>query len=326
MASQARLPGSIRSLERPYNYVSQALAAASYPLQGIYYFLRHPAFYPLFLGRLLPLSIISTLVYMILFIFTFLPQFAFLAIFHGRAAWLNAVVLVLGEGLVIIQGLFEGFFVDECRVDVFDVRHPSTVSFIPSRERCAARRRPGNCRSRILANPAQATLINEDLEHLVAPHRVLFPDAPNSVKKLGKPTSAAVYQPWSLIQIVELLVCLPLNLIPYFGTPAFLIITGARLGTFAHYRWFELRGLNKKERKLAIRNRSWEYTWFGTIAMILELIPILSFFFLVTSTAGSALWAAKLEQQVRLSPEAPGEVPEQDPDEPPPPPYVDNPV
>lgn len=280
----------MRSLERPYNYVSRALTAASYPLRGIYYFLRHPAFYPLFLGRLLPLSIISTLVYMILFVFTFLPQLAFLAIFQGRGAWLNAVVLVLGEGLVIIQGLFEGFFVDECRVDVFD-----------------------------------ATLINEDLEGLVAPHRLLFPDAPNSVKKLGKPTSAAVYQPWSLIQIIELIICLPLNFIPYVGTPAFIIITGARLGTFAHYRWFELRGLDKRERKVAIRNRSWDYTWFGTVAMILGLIPVLSFFFLVTSTAGSALWAAKLERQMRRPPATSGEAPEPHPDEPPPP-YVDNPV
>ncbi|KAJ2986821.1 hypothetical protein NUW58_g4848 [Xylaria curta] len=275
MASDARLPAPMRSLEHPYNYVSRALVASSYPLRGIYYFLRHPAFYPLFLGRLLPLSILSALVYTILFVFTFLPQFAFLAIFHGRAAWLNAVVLVLGEGLVIIQALFEGFFVDEARVDVFD-----------------------------------ATLINEHLESLVAPHRLLFLDAPNSVKKLGKPTSAAVYQPWSLIQIVELIFCLPLNLIPYFGTPAFIIITGARLGTFAHYRWFELRGLNKKERKLAIRIRSWDYTWFGTVAMILGLIPILSFFFLLTSTAGSALWAVKLEQRVRMPPEALEDTPE----------------
>jgi hypothetical protein len=65
----------------------------------------------------------SFLVYFVLFTFTFLPQYAFLAIFHGWGAWVNAVVLVLGEGLVIIQGLFEGFFVDECRVDVFDVSH-----------------------------------------------------------------------------------------------------------------------------------------------------------------------------------------------------------
>ncbi|KAI1267076.1 hypothetical protein F5Y18DRAFT_381458 [Xylariaceae sp. FL1019] len=293
MASDVRTPLlPIRSLEGPSSYISRGLVAASYPLRGIYYFLRHPAYYPLFLGRLLPLSLISVLVYFILFTFTFLPQFAFLAIFHGRAAWFNAIVLVLGEGLVIIQGLFEGFFVDECRVDIFD-----------------------------------ATLINEDCENLVAWHRLLQPDEPNPVKKLGKPTSAAVYQPWSLIQIVELIVFLPLNLIPYVGTPAFIIITGARLGTFAHYRWFELRGLNKKERKQAINARYWEYTWFGTVAMILELIPILSFFFLLTSTAGSAIWAAKLEKLARVTPDAPTQPvdhgPEHDHDDPPPP-YVDS--
>ncbi|CAJ2508520.1 Uu.00g135460.m01.CDS01 [Anthostomella pinea] len=294
MPTENRLPRPMRPLQRLYNYLSRGFVAASYPLRGIYYFLRHPAFYPLFVGRLLPLSIISTLVYTILFTFTFLPQYAFLALFHGWAVWLNAVVLVLGEGLVIIQGLFEGFFVDECRVDIFD-----------------------------------ATLLNEHLEDLVAPHRLLFPDAPNSVKKLGKPTTAAAYQPWSLIQIVELIFFLPLNLIPYVGTPAFILITGARLGTFAHYRWFELRGLTKKEQKQEIRTRMWEYTWFGTVAMLLQLVPILSFFFLLTSTAGSALWTVKLEKQMRAPTAAPGEeaaeTPEIHPDGPPPP-YVDYPV
>lgn len=106
---------------RPVSYVRRASRAASYPLRGIWYFSRRREFWPLFLARLLPLSLISLVVYFILFAFTFLPQFAFLAIFHGWGAWVNAVVLVLGEGLIIIQGLFEGFFVDECRVDVFDV-------------------------------------------------------------------------------------------------------------------------------------------------------------------------------------------------------------
>ncbi|KAI1082589.1 hypothetical protein F5B20DRAFT_508128 [Whalleya microplaca] len=298
MASENRLPPPIRPLERPYNYVSRALIAASYPLRGIYYFLRHPAFYPLFLSRLLPLSLLSFLVYMLLFTFAFLPQWAFLAIFHGRAAWFNAVVLVLGEGLVIVQGLFEGFFVDECRVDVFD-----------------------------------ATLIKEGFSDIVAPHRILFPDAPNCVKMLGKPTSPAVYQPWSLIQIVELIIFLPLNLIPYVGTPAFIIITGARLGTFAHYRWFDMRGLTKKERKKEIRGRMWDYTWFGTIAMVLELVPILSFLFLLTSTSGAALWTVKMERQERGLQAPPsaavaaaaGDAQEHDPDEAPPP-YEDNPI
>jgi hypothetical protein len=103
-------------------YLQRAGVAASYPIRGIWYFLRHREFWPIFVGRILPLSLISLLVYFILFTFAFLPQVAFLAIFHGKAAWFNATVLVLGEGLVIVQALFEGFFVDECRVDVFDVR------------------------------------------------------------------------------------------------------------------------------------------------------------------------------------------------------------
>ena len=133
-----RLPDSRRqpphALVRPILYLKRAGVAASFPLRGIWYFLRHREFWPLFFRRLVPLSLLSFLVYLILFTFAFLPQLAFLAIFHGRGAWLNAIVLVLGEGLVITQGLFEGFFVDESRVDVFD------VSILPALMPCTPER------------------------------------------------------------------------------------------------------------------------------------------------------------------------------------------
>lgn len=261
---RSRAQAVLQPAQRPLGYISRALRAAAYPIWGIYYFVRHPEFYPLFAARLIPLSIMSFLVYLILFTFAFLPQFAFLAIFHGWAAWFNAVVLVLGEGLVIIQALFEGFFVDESRVDVFD-----------------------------------ATLINHGLVDLIAPHRLLFVDAPNSVKMLGKPMTAAAYSPWSFTQIIELIVFLPLNLVPIVGVPAFIMITGTRLGKLCHYRWYQLRGLDRRQRKEENSTRTWEYVWFGTVAMILELIPVLSLFFLLTSTAGSALWVARLESERR---------------------------
>jgi hypothetical protein len=121
LSDSAALLRPVRGLA---SYTTRALRSAAYPIRGIWYFLRHPEFYPLFVSRLLPLSIISFLVYFILFAFAFLPQFLFLLIFHGRTgALINTTVLVLGEGLVVIQGLFEGFFVDECRVDIFDVSH-----------------------------------------------------------------------------------------------------------------------------------------------------------------------------------------------------------
>ncbi|KAM7218070.1 outer spore wall protein RRT8 [Rhypophila decipiens] len=266
-----RLAPVRRVFSRPINDVSRALRAASYPLRGIWYFLRRPEFYPLFAGRLLPLSIISFLVYVLLFTFTFPLQLAFLAIFHGWAgAIINTTILVLGEGLVIIQALFEGFFVDEARVDVFD-----------------------------------ATLIDKGYLDLLVRQRVIFLDAPNPVKMLGKPTRRAEYQPWSLVQIVEMIFFLPLNLIPVVGVPAFIMITGTRLGKLSHHRWFTLKGMTKKEIKRELNLRSWEYVWFGTVAMVLNLIPILSFFFLLTSAAGAALWVAKIQDETRPVPEPP---------------------
>jgi hypothetical protein len=108
----------------------------------------------------------------------------------------------------------------------------------------------------------QATLIREGLIDLVAPSRILDHDAPNEVKMLGKPTSSAVYSPFSFRQIIEFIFFLPLNFIPIVGTPAFLILTGARAGPFHHWRYFKLRGLTKKERSAEIRTRMWKYTWY----------------------------------------------------------------
>jgi hypothetical protein len=69
--------------------------------------------------------ILSAIILPLLFIFTYLPQVAFLYVFHGRLAWFNAAVLVLGEGAAMVALVFEAFFVDETLVNVFDaVRRP----------------------------------------------------------------------------------------------------------------------------------------------------------------------------------------------------------
>lgn len=121
---RASIAGRIKN-SRFVDYVWRAFRSAAYPIQGIWYFSKQGKFWPLWAGRLLPLSLVSLTVYLILFLFAYLPQVAFLAIWQGRGAWFSAAILTLGEGLVLIQALFEGFFVDEARVDVFDVSSPS---------------------------------------------------------------------------------------------------------------------------------------------------------------------------------------------------------
>ena len=245
-------------------------------LQGIGYFLLNPFLHPLLRARLLPCLLLSLLVYSQLFLWTYLPQVAFLALFHGAAlCWLNGAFLVLGEGAVVVALLFEAFLADETQVDVFD-----------------------------------AVLVQEGLEDLVSKGRVLRAATEgsdnNARERLGKPLGSAVYAPFSLRQLLEFGLLLPLNLIPVAGTPAFLLMTGWRAGPFHHWRYFRLLGLTRQERREAIRRRQLRYTWFGTSALVLQLVPGLSMFFLMSTAAGAALWVVELEEAKRLRERRPG--------------------
>lgn len=47
--------------------------------------------------------------------------------------------------------------------------------------------------------------------------------------------------------------------------------------------------------------RSWaDHCRFGTVSLLLQLVPVLNMLFLLTTACGSALWVAKLERQQRL--------------------------
>lgn len=167
--------------------------------------------------------------------------------------------------------LFEAFFVDETLVDVFD-----------------------------------AVLIARGDEDLVAPYRTL--EVPNfqgldgqtvtrnPVQRLGQPLVTAVYSPFSFRQIFEFVIFLPLNLIPVVGPIFFLVLTGYRAGPLQHHRYFAFLNFTKKEKKAFIRQRRLRYTLFGTMALLLQLVPIASMFFLLTTAAGSALWASDMER------------------------------
>ncbi|EOA84986.1 hypothetical protein ACJQWK_06744 [Exserohilum turcicum] len=240
--------------------------AAIYLLKGVVFFLAHPFLYPLLRARLLPAFLLSLFVLVTLFFWTLLPQVLFLKLFHpAGSAWVNAVFLVLGEGAAVVALLFESFFVDESQVDVFD-----------------------------------AVLVYKGYEDLVRQYRPLSEDAMNNpVRRLGKPTRSSVYAPFSFRQIAEFVLLLPVNLIPYIGVPMFLFLTGYRAGPLQHWRYFQLLGYDRKQRNAAIKRRRWQYTWYGTAYLFLQLVPPFSMFFLLTAPASSALWAADLERERR---------------------------
>lgn len=214
----------------------------------------------------MPLALLSLCITTLLFITIYLPQVALLALFHsGGSAWVNGTFLVLSEANLIIAIFFEAFFADSTQVDMFD-----------------------------------AVLISKGHSDLVKQKRPVNADEPDPVKSLGPREKGAEYAPFSFRQIFEFVILLPLNFVPFVGVPLFLLATGYRAGPLLQYRYHALKGLNKKQKRdfISTKSRRWQYTWFGTAALVLQLIPVLSLLFLLTTAAGSALWAADMEAEM----------------------------
>lgn len=238
-----------------------------YPLKGIWYFSTHRYLWPLLRGRLIPMTVLATFVLVILFLVAYLPVVVFLSLFHYRgSALVNGAFFVLEVGSLLIALLFEALLVDHIQVDIFD-----------------------------------AVMVAEGYEHLVKNRRLVSDDIDESdpVKRLGPRDKGATFAPFSVRQIVELIILLPLTFIPFAGVPLFLILTGYRAGPLMGWRYFQLQQWQKKQINQFIKTKKsrFEYMWFGFVHLILQLIPIMSMFFLLTSAAGSALWAVHLEQE-----------------------------
>lgn len=106
-----------------------------------------------------------------------------------------------------------------------------------------------------------------------------------------------------LIQIVLLIVTLPFNAIPIAGTFLFCLLNGIFLGWERQLRYhLEIKKWKFKESWENLKSDWHKYAEFGTIAMFLQLIPIVNFVFLFTNVLGAALWSvddyfATLSQQ-----------------------------
>lgn len=244
-----------------------------YPLKGVWYFVTHRNLWPLLRGRLIPLTVLSTCILVLLFLVAYLPIVAFLALFHySGSAWVNGTFFLLEIGSLVIALLFEALLVDYIQVDIFD-----------------------------------AVVVAEGYEHLVKNRRPISDDINQSdpLTRLGPRDKGAAFAPFSLRQILEIILFLPLTFIPFAGVPLFLLLTGYRAGPLLNWRYFQLKNFAKKQRQQYIKTkrRRWEYMWFGTVHLLLQLIPILSMFFLLTTAAGSALWSVHVEEEASASEE-----------------------
>ncbi|KAJ7168068.1 hypothetical protein C8R43DRAFT_1157545 [Mycena crocata] len=229
-----------------------------YPFQGILYFVSHASLYRSIFPVILKTLLTALGVTAALFMFTYLPQVAFCAVFSGPFAFATAALLVLGEAYAIIMFLSKAFFLGHAQDQLFNaVFRQQGVNLVYVEQK-------GKSRSFLQS---------------------IF-------KGLSKPLGR-----FSKEGLLRYIVSLPLNLVPMVGTVLFLLYNGAKAGPTFHARYFQAKGLSPTSRQAFVDKRKGAYTAFGAATLGLNLVPVVGPIFSLTSTVGAALWACEIEKK-----------------------------
>jgi len=229
------------------------------------YFISHRPLWAPLSRKLIPALTMGLGIFGSMFLFTYLPQAAVMAIFNGPLAALSTALLVLSESSTIFMVAAKSLLVEDGLIDTFDGT---------------------------LVSKGQTGLVNKDRP---------VKSGSNPIARLGK-LATKPFQKFTPTAIVRYFMYLPLNFIPVIGTVLFVMAQGKRAGPGAHARYFQLKGMDKGKREEWVEKRQGAYTAFGTVATLLEMIPVAGIFFAFTNVTGAALWAADLEQSEGTSP------------------------
>ncbi|EHK44399.1 hypothetical protein TRIATDRAFT_300629 [Trichoderma atroviride IMI 206040] len=231
-----------------------------YPIKGIFYFIAHRSLWKPLLDRIVPYGALTASVIGAMFVITYLPQLAVMALFNGPLAVYTTVLLTLNESSIIIHMISRTWLLQESLMDTFD-----------------------------------GTMVARNATAVVQQGREVHAGS-DPMKKLGKVFKKR-FEKLSLTEMIRYVMYLPLNFIPLVGTAAFIFLHGKHRGNIVHSRYFQLKNWSDLQRKQWIDTHSGAYASFGVVATLLEMIPVVSVFFSYTNTVGAALWAADIESQ-----------------------------
>lgn len=261
-ARQAAKMIAIEDFNRANELAKAATKSGSYlyPIKGIFYLLNHRCLWKPMLSKLAPTMTLSIGVISFMFIFTYLPQLAVLVFLNGPLAALTTILLTLSESSTLINFVSKTLLLQDAQIDTFD-----------------------------------GVLLARNHTAIVSEGRQLKAGNFNDpIGKLGKLLKSP-FEKFTPKALVRYVMYLPLNFIPIVGTVMFVLLTGRSRGNSVHSRYFQLKNWSHSQREEWLKENTAAYTAFGTVATLLELIPVVSIFFSFTNTVGAALWAADIE-------------------------------
>ncbi|KAK9475314.1 uncharacterized protein V1510DRAFT_842 [Dipodascopsis tothii] len=255
-------------------YTAYSTESWKYPLLGCYYFARHPTLWPPFIWIVLPLALLITFVLGGMFTFAFPPQALLMAALYGPVGILSAVMVVFHQSSIIYGILSRSLLINPATKRVFD---------------------------RVLSR--------KGYDDLVAKGQYQFPpEVPDRTSSRAtryflhkcnvkyRRFMLKVFSPYFLFKKV---IIVPIRFIPFFGPVIIALLNSSAKGKKCQARYFELKGYNARVVRLYTRQREGGYLVFGSMAGLLEIVPVLGMIFYFTNITGAALWAAKMEYAQR---------------------------
>lgn len=97
---------------------------------------------------------------------------------------------------------------------------------------------------------------------------------------------------------INLVLSIVLNFVPVIGPVVLIFIDAPGRGVSFHKRYYQLKGIDTRQRNAFYASKRFQYIGFGIICGIFEQIPVFSTLFVFTSTTGAAIWASRIESHV----------------------------
>ncbi|KAK4051381.1 hypothetical protein OIV83_002865 [Microbotryomycetes sp. JL201] len=298
-------------------FASEAVKSGGYlyPIYGIIYLLRNPRLLNGVRPALYKSAMWSAITTVALFVVTYLPQVAVLALVTGplcrrlrsilfrvlrRVPVLSKLTRTKGVQPKVLQNVAADSSSALLRHTLpRSVRRTAFIAAIPLVLAESYLVSSFLVRSMIMPGATEkifdATLVQKGHSELVQQGRSLTKSGGQVT--LGKSLLKPISKRFSTEGLWRYLITLPLNFIPGVGTAFFLFYNGQRAGPSYHARYFELKQLDKSERARFVQERKGAYTSFGAASIALGLIPVVGIATQFSSTVGAALLAADFEKK-----------------------------
>ncbi|KAL4785892.1 hypothetical protein BJX76DRAFT_150316 [Aspergillus varians] len=251
-----------------------------YPFKGIFHLTTHKSLYTPLRTRITQTLLLGAGITTTLFIFTYIPQTALLTFTAGSFfAPIAGALLVLAEASAVTHFVARWWIIRDALVDIFDA---------------------------VLLEKGCDVLVQNGREVKSSGGRGVMGRLGRMVKTPFGGGGGSGESPGGgggglgiVAGMLRSLVLLPLNFIPVVGTLAYVYVAGKKAGPGLHERYFQLKGLSRRERGEWVGRRRGGYTGLGMASVLLEMVPFASMVFEFSNTVGAALWAADLENANR---------------------------